>query len=82
MAVGGLIINQCLPEPASQGAGKSLSATHEPQADWVATWREQQRHWAARLEEAFADRPRLRLLRQPELPEDRASLAPLVAQFT
>ena len=82
LAVGGLIINQCLPEPAAQGAGGPSSTPHEPQADWVATWREQQRHWAARLEEAFADRPRLRLLRQPQLPEDRASLAPLVAQVT
>ncbi|MCO7232311.1 MULTISPECIES: ArsA family ATPase [unclassified Cobetia] len=82
LAVGGLIINQCLPEPAAQEAGKTLSATHEPQADWVATWREQQQRWAARLEEAFADRPCLRLLRQPQLPEDRASLAPLVVQFT
>lgn len=82
LGVGGLIINQCLPESASQGAAGSTSTPHESLDDWVATWREQQQHWAARLEEAFADRPRLRLLRQPRLPEDRASLAPLVARFT
>lgn len=71
MTVGGLIINQCLPDDALEG-----------RQDWIARWHEQQQHWTAELYKAFHDRPCLRLLRQPRLPEDRASLTPLITALT
>ncbi|WP_158773108.1 ArsA family ATPase [Cobetia sp. L2A1] len=92
MTVGGLIINQCLPEmaqPCESEAGISQArAPREAAAEeseWVTTWREQQHHWANELDKAFADRPCLRLMRQSRLPEDRESLVPLMealASFT
>lgn len=82
LAVGGLIINQCLPDASSEVLGASSPSSGEAQADWIASWREQQQHWAARLEEAFADRPCLRLSRQSRLPEDRESLAPLITALS
>ncbi|MHC9035381.1 hypothetical protein ACYTTR_06625, partial [Cobetia marina] len=82
LCVGGLIINQCLPDAPSEVSGASSPSSGEAQADWITSWREQQYQWAARLEDAFADRPCLRLSRQSRLPEDRESLGPLITALS